>query len=213
MEYASRHAGRAVRAARRTITISFAAAALAAPLARLGAQSQQGSHPASAAGAPNREAIVELRGQFLADLDTLHSKFVALANAIPANKYAWRPRPGVRSIGEAFMHAASEFYTYAPAAWSAKRSAVIAPSREGYAAFEKKSTKADVLEHLNAGWDYTRSAVGAVDPSAITGQVKIFGGTHTITETSLGVVDDLHEHLGQLIAYARMNDIVPPWSK
>ena len=212
MEYASRLTRRAAPIARAVVIISAAAAALSTPVALLGAQSQQGSQ-AAAAGAPNREAIVELRGQFLADLDTLHTKFVALANAIPADKYGWRPSPGVRSIGEAFMHAASEFYTYAPAAWSAKRSPVVAPGRDGYAAFEKKSTKADVLQHLDAGWNYTKSTVGAVDPSAITGQVKIFGGMHTITETSLGVVDDLHEHLGQLIAYARMNDIVPPWSK
>lgn len=148
-----------------------------------------------------------------ADLDTLHATFVALAKAIPADKYDWRPAAGVRSIGEAFMHAASEYYTYAPASWNAKRSPVVTPGREGYAAFEKKSTKADVLEHLDAGWDYTKSTVSAADPSSLTGKVKIFGGQYTITETSLGVVGDLHEHLGQLIAYARMNGIVPPWSK
>ncbi|MGH7622485.1 MAG: DinB family protein [Gemmatimonadaceae bacterium] len=209
MEYVSPRTERTANAARRVVVAALSVAALAAPLTVLGAQSQQGS----SATAPNREAIVELRGQFLADLDTLHSKFVALAKAIPADKYNWRPGPGVRSIGEAFMHAASEYYTYAPASWNAKRSSVVAPGREGYAAFEKKSTKADVLEHLDAGWDYTKSTVGAVDPSSLTGKVKIFGGQYTITETSLGVVDDLHEHLGQLIAYARMNDIVPPWSK
>ena len=66
--------------------------------------------------APNREAAVEVRKQFLADLDTLQSKFVALAQAFPADKYSWRPAPGVRSVGEAFMHVASEFYVYAPPA-------------------------------------------------------------------------------------------------
>ena len=209
MEYASPLTGRVASTARRTVMSALAAAAIFSPLALLGAQSQQGS----GAAAPNREAIVELRGQFLADLDTLHAKFVALAKAIPADKYDWRPAPGVRSIGEAFMHAASEYYTYAPASWNAKRSPVVTPGREGYAAFEKKSTKADVLEHLDAGWDYTKSTVSAADPSSLTGKVKIFGGQYTITETSLGVVDDLHEHLGQLIAYARMNGTVPPWSK
>jgi hypothetical protein len=196
MQYASR------------IAFAIASAALVAPIASLTAQSQQG-----AAGAPNREAVVELRTQFLADLDTLHAKFVALAKAIPADKYDWRPSPGVRSVGEAFMHAASEFYTYAPASWTAKRSTVVAPGREGYTKFEAMSTKEDVLKHLEGGWDYTKQSVSAVDPASVTGQFKIFGGNHTITETSLGVVDDLHEHLGQLIAYARMNNIVPPWNK
>src|SRR5690349_12708504 len=74
---------------------------------------------------PNQAAAIEMRKQFLDDLDTLNSKFTALAQAIPADKYSWRPGPGVRSIGEAFMHSASEFYTYAPAAFGAPRSPLI----------------------------------------------------------------------------------------
>src|SRR5262249_33866570 len=68
--------------------------------------------PELSAQAPNREAALETRKWFLADLDTLQSKFLALANAIPAEKYSWRPAPGVRSIGEAFMHVASEYYVF-----------------------------------------------------------------------------------------------------
>src|SRR5205823_503679 len=53
---------------------------------------------------PNRESALEVRKQFLSDLDTLQTKFLALAEAFPANKYSWRPAQGVRSVGEAFMH-------------------------------------------------------------------------------------------------------------
>ena len=74
-------------------------------LASSGARAQQ---------VPDRAAAVEVRKQFLLDVDTLYSKFTALANAIPADKYAWRPAPGVRSVGEVFMHVASEFYVWAP---------------------------------------------------------------------------------------------------
>ncbi len=168
---------------------------------------------AAAQNVPNRETAAELRKLYLADLDSLHSKFVALAEAIPAEKYAWRPAPGVRSIGEAFMHAASEYYTFAPAAYGGTRSPLIERSREGYQKFEAMSSKPEVIKHLNEGFAYTKAQVGAMDPATLAGTKKIFGGDRTIVETSFAVVDDLHEHLGQLIAYARVNGIKPPWSK
>jgi hypothetical protein len=172
------------------------------------------SSPVAAQQVPNREAAIEVRKQFLTDLDTLQGKFVALARAIPAEKYAWRPAPGVRSIGEVFLHVASEFYVYTPLAYGAPRSPVISGhGEEAMKQFEANSTKADVLKHLKDGFAYTKTTVGELDPAAITGTKKLFGGDRTIIETSFGMVDDLHEHLGQLIAYARMNGITPPWSQ
>jgi len=167
----------------------------------------------TAQAVPNSADAVEVRKQFLTDLDTLHSKFVALANAFPAAKFAWRPSPGVRSVGEVFMHVASEFYGYAPAAYGAPASSVIPPGDEAMKKFERGATKSDVLKHLNAGFTYTTTTVGGRDPAAISGPQKLFEGEYTIIETSLSVTDDLHEHLGQLIAYARMNGVTPPWSK
>ena len=162
---------------------------------------------------PNRESAAEVRKQFLADLDTLQSKFLALAEAFPANKYAWRPAPGVRSVGEAFMHVASEFYVYAPLAYGAARSPVIPRGQDSFKKFESMSTKDDVLKHLKEGFAYAKQSISAIDESQLTGSRKLFGGDHTIVETSFAMTDDLHEHLGQLIAYARMNGVTPPWSK
>jgi hypothetical protein len=79
--------------------------------------------------------------------------------------------------------------------------------------FEGMSTKADVLKHLKDGFAYTKTTLAALDPAQLAGPKKMFGGTHTIIETSFGMAGDLHEHLGQLIAYARVNGIKPPWSK
>src|SRR6185295_6395422 len=87
---------------------------------------------AAAQDLPNRETALEVRKRFVMDLDTLQAKFLALAEAIPADKYAWRPGPGVRSVGEAFMHVASEFYVYAPMAYGAARSPVIPQGRENF---------------------------------------------------------------------------------
>jgi hypothetical protein len=168
---------------------------------------------AGAQGAPTRESALEIRKRFLIDLDTLQSKFLALAEAIPAEKYSWRPSPGVRSIGEAFMHVASEYYVYTPMSYGAARSPVIPRGPEAFKTFESKSTKADVQKHLKEGFAYMKQSIEGLDPAAITGTQKIFGGDRTIIESSFIMSGDLHEHLGQLIAYARANSITPPWSK
>jgi len=162
---------------------------------------------------PNREAAIEVRKQFMADLDTVQSKFVALAEAIPADKYAWRPAPGVRSFGEVFMHVASEFYVYTPLSFGAERSPVIPRGKDAFTAFEAHSTKADVQKHLVDGFAYMKATVMGINPDSLVGMRKLFGRDFTIIETSIGMTADLHEHLGQLIAYARVNGITPPWSK
>jgi hypothetical protein len=168
---------------------------------------------ARAQDVPERASAVEVRKQYLLDLDTLQSKYLALAEAIPAEKYSWRPAPGVRSVGEVFMHVASEYYIYVPMSFGAERSSVIAKGQPAVEAFEKMSTKPDVLKHLKEGFAYAQSAVNGVDPANLVGSRKLFGGNYTILETSLGMAADMHEHLGQLIAYARMNGVKPPWSK
>ena len=188
---------------RRSIRIGAAVAALSLGSAGV----------AFAQAVPNREAALEIRKRVVMDLDTLQSKFLALSDAIPADKYAWRPAPGVRSIGEAFMHVASEYYVYTPMSYGAARSPVIERGEAAFKAFESKSTKADVQKHLKEGFAYMKTQLEGLDPAAITGTQKLFGGDHTIVETSFIMSGDLHEHLGQLIAYARQNGVKPPWSK
>jgi hypothetical protein len=172
--------------------------------------------PATAAHAqysPDRATAIEVRKEFLTDLDSLHSKFEALALAFPADKYSWRPAPGVRSVGEVFMHVASEFYFYTPAVFGAAPSPVVEGTKAGFEKFEKISSKPEVLKHLREGFAYGRHAVNALEDEKITGTHKIFGHDHQVIEMSFDMTDDLHEHLGQLIAYARMNGVKPPWSK
>lgn len=169
--------------------------------------------PLLAQVAPNRESAVEYRRQFISDLDTLQSKFLALANAVPAEKYAWRPAEGVRSFGEVLMHVASEFYVYTPLSFGAARSPLIPRGQDAFKKFEENSSKDSVLKHLTEGFAYAKSAVMRIAPDSLVGVRKLFGRDYTIMETGIGMTADLHEHLGQLIAYSRMNGITPPWSK
>ncbi|MGQ0648775.1 MAG: DinB family protein [Gemmatimonadaceae bacterium] len=132
---------------------------------------------------PNRESALEMRNRFLIDLDTLYTKFVALAEAIPAEKYSWRPGEGVRSIGEALMHVASEFYVYTPMAYGAPASPVVGRGQEAFKKFEANSTKPEVLKHLKESFAYTRQQLQGLDGARLSGKQKLFGQDLTILET------------------------------
>ena len=160
------------------------------------------------------ESAVALRQTFVAELDSMQGRFLALAEAIPADKYAWRPGPGVRSIGEVFMHVASEYYVYTPMAYGVAPSPVVGRGREAFQKFEATADKETVLKHLREGFAFTKQSIGAIEPATLASQRKLFGQDGlTLTQTSFSMAGDLHEHMGQLVAYARMNGIKPPWSK
>ena len=171
------------------------------------------AHPLAAQSATRAtNGPTDVKKAFLADLNNAHAKFLALANAFPADKYSWSPEKGVRSVGAVFLHVASEYYLYAPMAYGAKPSSVVANTDDALAKFEANPTKEAVIKHLNDSYAYAKATLAPVDPAAV-GSVAWFGQQATITQTTIGMTDDLHEHLGQLIAYARMNGITPPWSK
>jgi uncharacterized damage-inducible protein DinB len=157
------------------------------------------------------KSAATLRDQYMADLDTVHVKIMALANAIPEDKYSWRPAPGVRSISEVLMHMAGEWSYYLPGSVGGKPPADFGSPRETLPKLEKITAKKDVIDQLNKSWAYGRAQVIATDPATLTGTLqtwKIPFGTATY-----GMTGDQHEHLGQLIAYARSVGVKPPWSK
>ena len=157
------------------------------------------------------KAATHIRDEYLADLDTVHVKIVALANAIPADKYAWRPTAGVRSVSEAFMHVASEWWFYGPRSVGGKEPADFGVPKEKLPALEKIASKAEVIDQLNKSWAYFAAQLKAANPSQLTGKYKPWG--MTIDAAAFGMTGDLHEHLGQLIAYSRSVGVKPPWTK
>ena len=158
------------------------------------------------------KAAAYLRDRYLADMDTVHVKVMALANAIPADKYAWRPAPGVRSVSEVLMHVASEWLFYGPQSVGAKPPADFGPPQQTLPKLEKDfTTKAQVLEQLAKAWTYYVGQMKAVDASRLTGRYPPWNTT--LAEAAFGMTGDQHEHLGQLIAYARSVGVRPPWSK
>ena len=149
------------------------------------------------------------------DLNDVQKKLIDLANAIPESAYGWRPAPGVRSVGEVFQHIAADNYilpvymgTPAPAATGITadyNTAVAFESRRGL-------TKAQIIADLEASFAHLHRAIGVNTDANITENINWFGTPATRLQAMSGTVSHVHEHLGQLIAYARSNGVKPPWS-
>lgn len=179
------------------------ASANAAPLRGVAAQ--------SAAPAMDARSAALVRDKYLSDMDSVHAKVIALATAIPEGKYTWRPQPGVRSVSEVLGHLAGEWYFYLPQSVAGKPPANFGNPRESLPKIEKIAGKQAMLDELNKAWTYGRAQLATADVSQLTGKYKPWGVT--LPEAAFGMAGDQHEHLGQLIAYARANGVKPPWSK
>lgn len=145
------------------------------------------------------------RAEFLHDFDDVSKKIVELAEAMPASKYAWRPAPGVRSVSEVYMHIAGGNYFLATFA-GAK------PPSYDTRNLEKIGDKARVLDELRKSFEYLRMVALQASDADLDKPIKMFGYDTTHRGALLAALNHLHEHLGQSIAYARMNGVVPPWS-
>ena len=167
--------------------------------------------PARAQDAMSKEAAAAVRTAFLADLEVMRGKFLGLAQAFPPDKYTLRPMDGVRSVSEVLMLIATEGYAFVPSSFGAKPADL--GGREKMAELSKVSDKAAVLDHLNKAFAHAKRELEALDPSALTARRKVMGRDMSALDAAFAIGGDMHEHLGQLIAYARTNHIVPPWSK
>jgi len=144
-----------------------------------------------------------LRTAFLQELADVQTKIKALAEAIPEEKYAWRPAAGVRSIGEVFGHIAGGNY------YLTKVAGVEPPA--GNPDFEKLGKK-ELLVWLDKSYEHVRASLNAATPEQLETPVEFFGQKTTARGIYLKTYGHLAEHLGQAIAYARSVGIAPPWS-
>jgi uncharacterized damage-inducible protein DinB len=149
----------------------------------------------------------DLKPQALLDLDDMHKKFVDLATATPQEKYSYRPAEGVRSTGEVFLHIALANYNIP--------SMMGAPLPDGFDAktFEKSTTdKAQIIDQLNKSFASARAAIEKMSNADFNKPLPKLGPDANYGDVVYLLVTHAHEHLGQSIAYARVNGIVPPWT-
>ncbi len=165
--------------------------------------------PAAAQDVMSKESVAELKASFIADLKVMQGKYVGLAQAFPQDKYAWRPMDGVRSVSEVLMLAAAEGYGFIPSGFGGKPG-LAPPEMKQLSAVTDKT---QVIDHLNKAFAHVISQLESIDNATLTGKRTFLGQQRSAANIALTIGGDLHEHLGQMIAYARMNHIVPPWSK
>jgi uncharacterized damage-inducible protein DinB len=162
---------------------------------------------------------------YLWELDYASSQLIALAEAMPAEKYAWRPGEGVRSVSEVYAHVAlGNFFLLdilgqpAPedlygklAGQGRERCDAIVKRNE---AMEKSfGEKARVVELLKRSFEAPRKAVEGLSAADWDKRVDFFGRSLSARAVYMRMLAHAHEHMGQSVAYARVNGVVPPWSR
>jgi uncharacterized damage-inducible protein DinB len=157
------------------------------------------------------------KGAFQRDLLGVYSdaekKVLDLEEAVPQNKFDWRPATGVRSIAEAYLHIA--FGNYAMVKFVTGKEP---PAEAGWemnpAKWDKKTKdKAEIKKILEASFAHAHAAVGAIPDADLDKMVNFFGHDMTTRAVLIILVGHTNEHLGQSVAYARANKVTPPWSK
>jgi len=134
-------------------------------------------------------------------------QLIALAEATPEDKFTWRPAPGVRSTSEVYMHiATANFYLLS----------ITGPKypddvKEGIDT--SVTSKAEVIKWLKRSFDAVKQAHLAVKPEDLKRKVTVAKREATVDGMYLRILVHDNEHMGQLIAYARMSGVKPPWSE
>lgn len=157
-----------------------------------------------------------LVADLLRDAAQVEAKVVGLAEAIPDSAYAWRPGEGVRSVAELFKHVAADNWLIGgiPGAVPPAASGIDPRDYTTAGTYEARAlTKAEIIADLKASFGFFGDAVRATTAADLGESLTVFGAPMTRQRLWLLAMTHLHEHLGQGIAYARINGVVPPWSR
>ena len=142
----------------------------------------------------------------LGQIDDVEKKIEDLAAAVPAEKYSWRPGEGVRSVSEVYVHIAGSNYFFMTFLG-------VKPPMKMDPGMEKKVTdKAEVEKLLKPSFEHVRQTILNLSDKDLDKTTEMFGNTTTYRNALMTEIAHLHEHLGQSIAYARVNNVVPPWT-
>jgi len=158
----------------------------------------------AAAVARAQDMPAGVQGDLLRWYDDAANKLIQLAEAIPAEKYGWRPADGVRSVGEVVSHVAGGNYFIMGMTGAQP---MAAPQN-----MDGMTAKADLIRALRQSIEFTRASLRGMSAADLDAPATIFGRQSTKRDACVLAVVHAHEHLGQLIAYARTNGVTPPWS-
>jgi len=170
--------------------------------------------PALAADAGTPPRPTGLRGELLRTLDHIEQQTVSLEQAMPEAKFTWRPGKGVRSVSELYLHIAGSIYVILTDKLGREAPADVQALLMKAGKWESQTTKKDEIKAiLTTAFAYVRNAILETNDADLDKQVKFMGQEVSLRFVLMATQFHSMRHLGQAIAYARINGVVPPWSK
>ncbi len=153
-------------------------------------------------------ATAGMKADLLFWISDAESKLGQLAEAMPEDKYGWSPTKDVRTPAQVFMHVAAANYGI-PSMWG-----VAPPAGYDFATYEGSLTKkAEIQAALKGSFAHVKAALSAATDADFEKPVDLLGTKTTVRGSYMLLLAHAHEHLGQSIAYARMNKVTPPWTE
>lgn len=157
------------------------------------------------------QAVPVFCQEYMGQIEFVKGRIMDLANTVPQDKYTWRPANGVRSVSEVYRHIA--FANYAFIKWSGYEVPAEAGFHTDRDKWDKATTdKAEIANTLTKSFDALQATVKKLTEDELNKIVQVFGTEMSLRNFMMSSLSHLHEHLGQSIAYARSNGIVPPWT-
>jgi uncharacterized damage-inducible protein DinB len=154
-----------------------------------------------------------LRADLIGQIEYVQKQILDLEDAIPVAKFTWRPNKDVRSISEVYSHIAFANYLFGQMSGAALPEGIVIKSPDDEKKWEVMSTDKKVIhDQLVTSFEYEKTMIKNLPDANLENMVDFFGNKMTVRSVLLVSLSHMHEHLGQSIAYARMNGIVPPWT-
>ncbi len=173
-----------------------------------GLRAQQKPADKKPAGPPTATPVSGVRAEFLDTLDYFEHRYLSLAESLPTEKYTWRPGEGVRSVSEVFLHVSAANFNLP------RLIGTQPPAGLDVRGLEKSTTdKAKVMQTLKDSFAHMRQAALNLSDADTEKKLNLFGKETTYRGAMMFIIRHLGEHLGQSIAYARVNGVVPPWTE
>ncbi len=148
------------------------------------------------------------RDEFLGQFNSSSTKFIQLAEAMPESTYTWRPADGVMSVARVYAHVAHYNYLYPQTGLG-----IAPPAGIDLERMEATTGRAEILELLKKSREHVRTSVGRLSEADLARPTRLYGRDVQQWAVLFQLLAHMNEHLGQSIAYARSNGVVPPWSQ
>jgi len=170
--------------------------------------------PVWAGETTTKASTKEIKAELKMLTSMAEKKLILLAEAMPEEKFMWRPQKDIRSVSETNMHVAGTIYWgIIFLGYKIQENIPITKEYKTTLEWEKNKRKDAVIKALKSSFKHFKNILDKIPESDLF-QIKAYlGQKGTLQSFLFSLITHNHEHLGQLIAYARMNGIKPPWSK